>query len=1144
MKADPGSPFKYWAFISYSHADEKWGRWLHRALERYRTPRRLVGRASRDGAVPRRLYPVFRDREELPGSVSLSDNIQDALRRSRYLVVIASPRSAISRWVNKEIVYFKSLGREDRVLCFIIDGEPNATDKPHSGLLECFPEAIRFRIGPEGRLTDKSTEPVAPDARPHGDGKRHARLKLIAGLIGVDYDELARRERQRRIWQFVRVAAAACLAAVAGTWWWLRHAPGQLDVEVEPAAALLQVNGAPFGSRIDRLDFAQGAYTVRAAMAGYYERTAALTVRRGVMTSAYLSLDPVQPAWPPIQRKDVQGAFLAMGDVDGDGVDDFAHNFGRMVGIVSGATGRIVAELPTPGPYSFPRMDLGGALGRVALATGRTRVVGGQFFVYCIGADPRMHFPAWTWEGAPSRWGGPTGTPVGDQNGDGVSEIVVTGVGDEFYLLDGASGRTVRTLKFGISEWGGTPALVRCQTPQGDGLLFCGWTATQNPDSGSIAKTFHGGLVLLGSGRLVWEKDFPGAVGDPCVNDVDGDGHSVLAVATQTQWQLCDGATGAVRSQGVLPAHAPDNDLLNFTFARSVHAGGIWIMSFRAGSGRKPSVTSVRMRDGAVLWTRSDLRPMGPQFDDQGNHLLPRMDAGVLFRTETSVVCLDPDSGKTIWEEPTASGVLSGFVQADRAGAAFYVGGTDGAVRCMGPHGVQRWGVDFAHPYNPAVVLRDAKHPDLERLVLYTHFGTERNYNEIACVVAHRDQGWSRTLKARLEEDAPNPGPPQVLMAGQRPVVAALMSTQRGQPDFAAFDAADGTRRWTASELFETAYNRFDPDRPGAGAYAEAAPAAGTWGGQEAFALMGREPGAMGSQPFELLVYRAADGKLLSSGIPIEPQSPPYAAACLADANGDGATDFVVVRPHVIGPGPVYLAGDVVAVGGAEKRQIWRTELNEPVAVAVAQLSAERSARIWVTQRDGTVCALDGADGHVLWRTAQAVADGRVVLGGPTAGPLIYAVGADGTVRELDPATGVVRARATLDGVTSACGPAAVADPEGLVVIAARDAGIVAMDASTLRLKWRMGTAGAVSVPPVVADVGGTGGAKVVACTDAGRVVMLDVKTGDLLSNEALPGAPTKPVGDLALLPASGGRPAELLVMGEDGTLRAKLFRQ
>ena len=35
--------FKYRAFISYSHKDRAWGDWLHKALEGYRVPGRLVG---------------------------------------------------------------------------------------------------------------------------------------------------------------------------------------------------------------------------------------------------------------------------------------------------------------------------------------------------------------------------------------------------------------------------------------------------------------------------------------------------------------------------------------------------------------------------------------------------------------------------------------------------------------------------------------------------------------------------------------------------------------------------------------------------------------------------------------------------------------------------------------------------------------------------------------------------------------------------------------------------------------------------------------------------------------------------------------------------------------------------------------------
>src|SRR5215471_14241860 len=57
--------FRYRAFISYSHQDRAWADWLHRALETYRVPRRLVGRRTEIGIIPKRIAPVFRDREEL-----------------------------------------------------------------------------------------------------------------------------------------------------------------------------------------------------------------------------------------------------------------------------------------------------------------------------------------------------------------------------------------------------------------------------------------------------------------------------------------------------------------------------------------------------------------------------------------------------------------------------------------------------------------------------------------------------------------------------------------------------------------------------------------------------------------------------------------------------------------------------------------------------------------------------------------------------------------------------------------------------------------------------------------------------------------------------------------------------------------------
>jgi WD40 repeat protein len=193
------SEFKYYAFISYSHRDSRWANWLHRKLETYHVPKLLTDRKRRAGdELPERIYPVFRDREELPTSSELNDQIVASLRQSRFLLVICSPRSAQSRWVNEEIMIYKRLGRDRRILSLIVDGEPNVGDKPELEAEECFPPALRYVLNEDGKLSDHRTEPIAADARPGKDGKSDALLKVIAGLLGVGFDDLKQRELHRK----------------------------------------------------------------------------------------------------------------------------------------------------------------------------------------------------------------------------------------------------------------------------------------------------------------------------------------------------------------------------------------------------------------------------------------------------------------------------------------------------------------------------------------------------------------------------------------------------------------------------------------------------------------------------------------------------------------------------------------------------------------------------------------------------------------------------------------------------------------------------------------------------------------------------------------------------------------------------------
>ena len=198
--------YRYKAFISYSHADERWARWFHRRLEHYRIPRKLVGQVTAVGAIPKRLQPVFRDREELSSAADLSSEVKQALRDSGALVVICSPAAAASRWVEEEIREFQRLGRGDRVFAVIVDGDPQGRDGA-----QCFPPAMRH--AEDGA----AIEPLAADARKWADGRLLALLKLVAGVLGIPLDSLRRRDLQQRQRKWVLTTVAAVLVALVTT---------------------------------------------------------------------------------------------------------------------------------------------------------------------------------------------------------------------------------------------------------------------------------------------------------------------------------------------------------------------------------------------------------------------------------------------------------------------------------------------------------------------------------------------------------------------------------------------------------------------------------------------------------------------------------------------------------------------------------------------------------------------------------------------------------------------------------------------------------------------------------------------------------------------------------------------------------------
>ena len=108
---------EYFAFISYKSEDVEWAIWLQHELEHYHLPASFNGRED----VRQDLRPVFRDIDELAAG-NLPEQIQRALVNSQNLIVVCSPQSAASSWVNQEVETFISLGKTEQIFPFIVEG--------------------------------------------------------------------------------------------------------------------------------------------------------------------------------------------------------------------------------------------------------------------------------------------------------------------------------------------------------------------------------------------------------------------------------------------------------------------------------------------------------------------------------------------------------------------------------------------------------------------------------------------------------------------------------------------------------------------------------------------------------------------------------------------------------------------------------------------------------------------------------------------------------------------------------------------------------------------------------------------------------------------------------------------------------------
>lgn len=181
------SAYQYKAFISYRHLspDQDIAKKLHSYIENYNIPSSLKGSLN-----TKKMGRVFRDIEELPLSSNLGDDIHKALENSEWFICICSHRYLESKWCMEELRYFISLGRRDHILAILVEDEP----------INSFPREICFEEK-DGELIE--SEPLAADVRATSLEEsltklKNEKLRIIAPMLGVNYDDLKQRSRQRR----------------------------------------------------------------------------------------------------------------------------------------------------------------------------------------------------------------------------------------------------------------------------------------------------------------------------------------------------------------------------------------------------------------------------------------------------------------------------------------------------------------------------------------------------------------------------------------------------------------------------------------------------------------------------------------------------------------------------------------------------------------------------------------------------------------------------------------------------------------------------------------------------------------------------------------------------------------------------------
>ncbi len=268
MPDNESNDFKYYAFISYSRFDNSAAAYLQKNLEKFRFPVKLVSKENRPNHK-KFIRPVFRDRRDLKNTESsFTEDIRSALQDTHYLIVLCSPRSAASEWVNKEILHFLETHDNDlsKVIPVILEGRPGC-----GTMEECLPSALRCDAITSRNLPSM----ISDDGEPEKQGWENGLVQTLSYALKVEREKIkasvdAEKLRQFKIYTAIGISVAIVFALLTA---WAVRAERIADANVKRAEAAEQKTALQRNIAISEKERAEKAEKIAVAAKVRAERS-------------------------------------------------------------------------------------------------------------------------------------------------------------------------------------------------------------------------------------------------------------------------------------------------------------------------------------------------------------------------------------------------------------------------------------------------------------------------------------------------------------------------------------------------------------------------------------------------------------------------------------------------------------------------------------------------------------------------------------------------------------------------------------------------------------------------------------------------------------------------------------------------------